>query len=251
MDRLIPFPANHTAPAHAESKRLSVIVPFGPDETEGAWLLDQLRGLRDDVEVLLVHAEGCPLPMVVKHDGVTVRVCASPAGRARQMNAGAQAARGRWLWFVHADSRLCARTLSTLNNFLDNGDAGLGYFDLRYRDGPALAHLNALGANLRARWFGLPFGDQGLLLPAAWFARLGGYDEHVEYGEDHLLVWRARQAGLPLRRLAAPLQSSARKYAEHGWWRITARHLRLTVRQAWPQWRARRCAGASWSGRLG
>jgi hypothetical protein len=164
------------------------------------------------------------------------------------MNRGAHAARGHWLWFVHADSRLDARTLPALDAFIAREEDALAYFDLRYADdGPALTRLNALGANLRARWLGLPFGDQGLVLPAAWFARLGGYDEHVEHGEDHRLVWHARHAGLPLRRFGAPLTSSARKYAEHGWWRTTAKHVRLTVRQAWPQWRG----GSGGTGRLG
>jgi hypothetical protein len=157
------------------------------------------------------------------------------------MNVGAQAARGRWLWFLHADSHLRARTLIALNSFLAPDQPALGYFDLRYRgDGPALAHLNALGANLRARWLGMPFGDQGLVLPAAWFERLGGFDEHVAYGEDHLLVWRARAAGLPLVRIAAPIETSARKYAEQGWARTTLQHVRMTAQQAWPEWRALR-----------
>lgn len=221
--------------------RLSVIVPFGPGETEGAVLLEQLHGLHPDAELVLVCADSHTLPIAAPTEGAAVRVCTSPAGRARQMNVGAEAARGRWLWFVHADSRLHARTLPTLEAFLDDNNDALGYFDLRYRDdGPALTHLNALGANLRARWFGLPFGDQGLVLPATWFMRLGGYDEGAACGEDHLLVWRARHADLPLRHIGAPLESSARKYAEHGWWQTTARHLCLTLRQAWPQWRTSR-----------
>lgn len=226
-----------------EPLELSVIVPFAPEETEGDALLEQLRDLPVGCEVVLVRAgdRSLPQPTATAKGGSPFRETSCLPGRARQMNAGARAARGRWLWFLHADSGLHPRTLPALDAFLAGNNDALGYFDLRYRtDGPALARLNALGANLRARWFGLPFGDQGLVLPAAWFARLGGYDEGADYGEDHLLVWHARHAGLPLRRLAAPLESSARKYAEHGWWRTTARHLRLTVRQAWPQWRALR-----------
>lgn len=220
--------------------RLSVIVPFGPDETEGAALLEQLQALPRDAEIVLARVEGHPLPMKSKADanGVATRVCASPAGRARQMNVGAQAARGSWLWFLHADSCLQSRTLTALDAFLAEDQDALGYFDLRYRDdGPRLAHFNAIGANLRARWFGMPFGDQGFVLPAPWFDRLGGYDENAGYGEDHLLVWRARAVGLPLRRISAPLASSARKYAHQGWGRTTLRNLCLTASQAWPQWR--------------
>lgn len=224
---------------------LSVIVPFALDETDGGELLEQLRALPLGGEVILVRAgdRSLPQPTATGKNEPPFREILSPPGRARQMNTGAQAARGRWLWFLHADSRLHPRTLPALDTFLAGNNDALGYFDLRYRaDGPVLAQLNALGANLRARCFGMPFGDQGLVLPAAWFARLGGYDEGADYGEDHLLVWHARRAGLPLRRLAAPIESSARKYAEHGWWRTTARHLRLTACQAWPQWRALRRA---------
>lgn len=221
--------------------RLSVIVPFAPHESEGDLLLEQLRALPADCEVIAVRAGEPALRTPAKQDNrdPKLREVTAPAGRAQQMNGGAQAARGHWLWFLHADSRLHPRTLPALRAFLAADHDALGYFDLRYADdGPALTRLNTLGANLRARWLGLPFGDQGLVLPAAWFARLGGYDEQAQYGEDHLLVWQARRAGLPLRRLGAPLTSSARKYAREGWLEVTARHWRLTLRQAWPEWRA-------------
>lgn len=224
---------------------LSVIVPFAPDETEGALLLNQLRALPRGAEIVLARVDGCRLPMEPKPDpdGIAIHICASPAGRARQMNIGAQTARGRWLWFLHADSRLQARTLTALVAFLAENQDALGYFDLRYRDdGPRLARLNAIGASLRARWLGMPFGDQGFVLPAVWFKRLGGYDESAAHGEDHLLVWHARMAGLPVQRIGASLSSSARKYAQFGWWPTTLRHLRLTVWQAWPQWRRMRKA---------
>jgi hypothetical protein len=245
MNPLASFPLHAPAQECDTGLRLSVIVPFGPQETEGAVLLDQLRALPWDAEIVLVRVDGYPLPRALSNaeDRDTAHIHLSPPGRARQLNVGAQAARGRWLWFLHADSHLHPRTLPALDAFLAKPEAAVGYFDLRYRgDGPAMAQLNALGANWRARWLKLPFGDQGLVLPAAWFAKLGGYDEHAENGEDHLLVWHARHAGLPLRRLGAPLTSSARKYAEQGWWRTSRRHLWLTLKQAWPEWRALRRA---------
>lgn len=221
--------------------RLSVIVPFAPRESEGGVLLDQLRVLPADCEIITVHADSpaLPLPNPRASRHPALREIHSLPGRARQMNAGAQAARGRWLWFLHADSHLGPRTLAALDTFTRNGSEALGFFDLHYlNDGPPFTRLNAIGANLRARWLGVPFGDQGFVLPAGWFERLGRYDESVACGEDHLLAWQAHAAGLPVRRVGAPLLTSARKYAEHGWWRTTRRHLWLTLCQAWPQWRA-------------
>lgn len=243
MNRLATFSMIPSRSRAERAIRLSVIVPFAHQETEGTILLDQLQVLPRNAEIVLVRVAGVSMPRAL-HDapsGMAARICASPPGRARQMNVGARAAHGHWLWFLHADSRLRAGTLAALQAFVASNRPALGYFGLRYRgDGPALAHLNAWGANLRARWLGMPFGDQGFVLPAAWFERLGGYDENAAYGEDHLLVWRARLAGLPLVRIAASLETSARKYAENGWTRTTLRHAWLTARQAWPAWRALR-----------
>ena len=154
----------------------------------------------------------------------------APRGRAAQQNAGAAATQRPWLWFLHADSRPDEATFAALRDFIARDEAALGWFRLRFDDTqiPAL-RLNAAGANWRSRRLGLPFGDQGLVLPRAMFERLGGFDPSWPYGEDLALVRRARRAGLPLRELPATLTTSARKYAERGWWRTTARHLWLTA----------------------
>ncbi|MGA7964885.1 MAG: TIGR04283 family arsenosugar biosynthesis glycosyltransferase [Gammaproteobacteria bacterium] len=221
-----------------EDRLLSVIVPLAPGETEAGKLLNQLTALPAGSEVIVVRTENCPesrpenWPATLAYREYTQLV-----GRARQLNLGAQIARGHWLWFLHADSRLLEPTLPALQRFITSPDDALGWFDLRFRhDGPRLVMLNAIGANLRAHWLGMPFGDQGLIIPKSRFDTIGGFDENVPYGEDHLLVWAARRAGLPLRPVGAPLQTSARKYTHHGWLNTTVTHWRLTVAQAWPEW---------------
>lgn len=206
---------------------LSLILPFAPDERAGAELLADLAALRPPHEVILAGVQGCAPPLP---EADAIRVGAA-AGRARQLNAGARVARGAWLCFLHADSRLPPAALHALDA-LPQGPDALRYFDLRFCDGPGAMRLNELGAFARSRWLGLPFGDQGLCLPRAWFERLGGFDESLACGEDHALVWAARRAGLPLRPLRAPILTSARKYAERGWLRTTWLHLRLTREQA-------------------
>lgn len=217
---------------------LSVIVPVARREDAWPVLAGQLAGLPAASEVVVVRADRRALPKPSNWPASLRYVQAvSDPGRARQMNLGAQLAHGRWLWFLHADSRLLPRTLPALVRFIERDDDALGWFDLAFHDGPRLARLNACGANLRARWLNLPFGDQGFVLPSRAFAALGGYDENATYGEDHLLVWRTRDAGLPIARIGAPLASSARKYAARGWLTTTVRHWRLTIAQAWPAWR--------------
>ncbi len=216
--------------------RMTVVVPVGPGDRVSPVLHAQFAALPRETEVYVVHAEApddtcAPPPQVSVAPHLQHLIAAR--GRAAQQNAGAAAATREWLWFLHADSQLAPRTLPALAEFLQREVTALGYFDLCFlEDGPALMRLNAFGARLRSRWLGLPFGDQGLVMPRASFERLGGFDTGLSSGEDHDLVWRARRAGVPLRAVGAPLYTSARKYAERGWWTTTAWHLQETWRQA-------------------
>lgn len=216
---------------------LAVVVPIAPGDRISTQLYSQLlSGLPDEVSLHLV----CANPDDIKHQAELLPAStrahwlSAPPGRASQQNAGALAARdSTYLWFLHADSQLHPSTLPTLLRFVSSNIQALGYFDLRFlSDGPALTHINAAGAWLRSRLLHMPFGDQGLILPHAQFAQMGGFDTALMCGEDHDLVWRARRTGLPLQALGAPLYTSARKYARHGWLRTTCEHLLITARQA-------------------
>jgi hypothetical protein len=213
---------------------LSVIVPVGPGDQAWRSLLGDLAVLDHRAEVILVATpadRARPAGKLEPCPETTIRWLEVPAGRARQQNAGAAAARGHALWFLHADSRVPAATMAAALRFA--GRAAVGYCDLRFQaDGPRLVWLNAVGAHIRSRWLGLPFGDQGLILPRDTFEALGGFDESLRAGEDHALIWTARRARIPLVPLRAPVLTSARRYAEQGWWRTTARHVRLTIAQA-------------------
>jgi cellulose synthase/poly-beta-1,6-N-acetylglucosamine synthase-like glycosyltransferase len=219
-------------------QRLSVIIPLGPEETLAAGLLEQLLALPAGSEILLVGADIMASKPTCWPDRLPLYTVSATAGRARQMNAGARTAAGAWLWFLHADTRLTPEALPALARFLDAGEPALGWFRLRFgEDGPALTRLNAWGANIRSGVFGLPFGDQGLVLPATCFAAAGGFDEAATAGEDHLLVWTLRGAGVKLSAIDAALVTSGRKYAKYGWAATTWRHWMATMTQAYAGWR--------------
>lgn len=221
--------------------RLAIVVPAGPGDSAWHGLLPQL-GKAGAQEIALVLAEGEPEPAAALPGHVTV--VRAGAGRALQLNAGATATCADWLWFVHADSRVTAATLDALDRFVATDAEAIGYFDLRFlADGPRLTALNTIGAWLRSRWLGLPFGDQALLMPRRVFEAIGGFDHRHRGGEDHALIWSARRLGVPVLPLRAPIFTSARTYAQRGWWTTTARHLWLTCAQAW---RFSRTAPAPW-----
>ena len=216
-------------------RRLSIVLPIGPGDRAWPPLYATLCEHAAAAEVRLVFAER---DAQIAANETLSDVRYAPAGRAAQQNAGAAASTRPWLWFLHADSRPDAAVFAALRAFIARDEHALAWFRLRFDtdDTPALRRrmrVNAAGANWRSRRFGLPFGDQGLLMPKAIFDELGGFDPGLPCGEDLALVWRAQRADVPLRELPATLTTSARKYVERGWLHTTLRHLRLTATMVW------------------
>lgn len=165
------------------------------------------------------------------------RVIASKAGRGTQLAAGAAAARGDWLLVLHADTRLepgwedaVAAHLAAAEDRSGGGaggacggacGGGAGWFRLRF-DAPGMApRLVAGWANLRARALGLPYGDQGLLLPMSLYRACGGYPD-IPLMEDVVI---ARALRGRLRPLPATVTTSAARYLAEGWLRRGWRNL--------------------------
>ncbi len=216
--------------------RVTVVVPVGPGDAVSPALRAQLGSFPVGAQVVEVLAGAsveklAEMRAMASGRGPRWQVITAARGRALQQNAGARVADGEWLWFLHADSLFGSDALAAVAHFIDTGSAP-GYFELRFLDdGPWLTRLNVVGAWVRSHWFGLPFGDQGLLVPRALFEQVGGFDPGLEHGEDHQLVWRLRRVGAAMRPVGARLFTSARKYAERGWWPTTRWHLVETWRQ--------------------
>jgi len=214
---------------------VSIIIPIGPDEGPSPPVFDALELIPDDWELVVVCCElSDPLnPIQSEHQVVLLQ---SKPGRASQMNTGAEVAAGETLWFLHADSIVSGEMIAALRQVVGDPN-GFYYFQLGFlADGSGPMGINAIGANLRSRILGVPFGDQGFVLTADVFRKLSGYDEYLAYGEDHVLVWQARLAGIKARCLPATLKTSARKYRRHGWLTLTWRYQWLWLRQAFPFW---------------
>ncbi len=202
--------------------RLSLVIPLGPGRTVRPELLALVKQARAaNVQCRLSTTETGQYPGFMDDE----LVIGSP-GRGRQMNrAATRVTDAHWLWFLHADSRPCPQVLPAALALSRISADALCWFRLAYAaDGPWLTRLNAAAANLRSRWLGMPYGDQGLILPQTWFERLGGFREDLERGEDLDLVVRAQKSGLGLRQLDGRITTSARRYAEQGWLKTTWHH---------------------------
>jgi rSAM/selenodomain-associated transferase 2 len=151
-------------------------------------------------------------------------------GRAVQMNAGARAARGDALVFVHADTLLPPAGLAAVARALGDGGVVGGGFRLAYQERhPALA-LIAAWASARSRLTGIHYGDQAMFLRRDLFERLGGFPE-VQLFEDYRLSARLRREGRVIT-LPLAVRTSARRLLHAGIARTALRYAWLKLRHA-------------------
>jgi rSAM/selenodomain-associated transferase 2 len=208
----------------SRSLHLSIVIPaLNAARTLPATLASLQEGQPVIAEILVVDGGSRDgTPAVAAAAGA--RVIAAPRGRGLQLAAGGTRARGEWLLFLHADTRLAAGWSSEVASFLADprNRERAGYFRLRLDDeGRAPRRLERAVA-WRARALGLPYGDQGLLLRRDLYDRLGSF-RALPLMEDVELVRRiGRHRLVPLQAAAV---TSAARYREGGYWRRPLRNL--------------------------
>ena len=136
------------------------------------------------------------------------RVIEAPRGRGCQLAAGAKAARGDWLLFVHADTVLEAGWAAAVEAFLaDAANARrAAVFRFALDDAARAARVLEGLVALRCRLFGLAYGDQGLLIARRFYDTLGGFRPLALMEDVDLVrrIGRRRLAILDARALTSP-----------------------------------------------
>lgn len=146
----------------------------------------------------------------------SARVVAAPPGRGGQLAAGAAAGNAPWLLFLHADTRLEAGAGESIARFVSShaSEDKAGYFRLRFDTADSGARRVERLAAWRCSAFGLPYGDQGLLISRAHYERLGGF-RPLPLMEDVDLVRRIGRSNLVA--LDADALTSPARYQRDGW----------------------------------
>jgi rSAM/selenodomain-associated transferase 2 len=201
-----------------ESPMLSVVVPT----LNAAATLDGcVASVSEADEILVVDGgSGDGTAAVAERRGA--RVLFAPPGRGSQLAAGAAAAKGDWLLFLHADTRLAPGWREAAGRHMERQRGKAACFRFRLDAGEWQARLVEAGVAVRVRWLGLPYGDQGLLVPRRLYDSAGGY-RPLPLMEDVDLVRRI--GGSRLERLAVAATTSAERWRTSGWLRRSGRNL--------------------------
>ena len=159
-------------------------------------------------------------------EAVGAQFVGAPKGRGPQLAAGARAAKGEWLLFLHADTMLEQGWHQEAARFIEEtaraGQPQAAAFRFALDDrGVRPRYLEAM-VSMRCAVLGLAYGDQGLLISRAHYEQLGGFRD-LPLMEDVDLVRRISRRGLCFLRSRAT--TSADRYRREGYFRRMLRNL--------------------------
>jgi rSAM/selenodomain-associated transferase 2 len=193
---------------------ISVVVPALDEARALPALLDRLAALDGRWDIVVCDGgsrDGTP-ELAAAH-AARPKVVRGPRGRGAQMNAGACAARGEALVFLHADTRLPDGAYAELDRALADPAVLGGNFALRFDGGDRFSRVLGAWYALQRR-AGVYYGDSAIWLRRTSFERLGGF-RALPIMEDHDLVRRLECAGRTAC-LRGPAVTSARRWKRLG-----------------------------------
>jgi rSAM/selenodomain-associated transferase 2 len=205
-------------PPGAGRLRVSVVIPFLNEEKALPATLAALAAQDGDFETLAVDGGSSDASRAVLA-AAGVPVIEARRGRGPQMNAGAAAARGDLLLFLHADTLLPAGALRRLTLLAGRGPVW-GGFRHRFSGNDWRLRLISRLTNLRCRITGVVYGDQAMFVSRELFDAAGGFFEAPM--EDIALSERLRRVQ-PAVLLPDPVVTDARKFLRMGVWRSLGR----------------------------
>ncbi len=194
---------------------VSVIIPTWREATEVRDAVEAARLIGDEV---IVSDGGSDDATVNLARAAGARVVAAAKGRGAQLHAGALAAAGDVLLFLHADTRLPPAARRAMLEALESPSIAGGNFFLLFDDPGPLARVFTWLYDLRRRWMRIYYGDSALFVRRNVYQTLGGF-RPLPILEDYELIRRLEktnktayvrqiQASTSTRRFArAPMQT--------------------------------------------
>ncbi len=190
-------------------KRLSIIIPTLNESKNLPLLLSDLSEINTKSEILIIDATSKDKTRDIALINGAKFYKINKNNRGLQLNYGAQKAKGDWLLFIHADSRLKFHWSREIVDILKGESDCIYYFKFKINNESFTFRFLEFFVNLRCFLYKTPYGDQGLLIRKENYKTLGGYKK-IPLMEDFDFISRIRKKYL--RSLKTPIFTSSRKW---------------------------------------
>ena len=205
--------------------KISIIIPT---LNEARYLGETLAKIRQLSPHELIISDGGSnddtLKIAAKY---TQHLIKTPAGRALEMNAGAQAATGDLLLFLHADSYIKLASYKKMLYAMKNPEVIGGAFSLLIDSNRMALQIINQFANLRSKYLGRAYGDQAFFVKKQVFQKMEGFTE-FPICEDLDFYKRLKIMG-PVALLKEEVPTSPRRGANEGIWFTTIRNILIAT----------------------
>ena len=203
---------------------ISVIIPVLNEAEILDQSLSRLTPQLEGHELIVVDGGSTDeTPLIAKRHG---QVISSERGRARQSNAGASAATGDILLFLHADVWLDSGAIKGVEAALAAGYVG-GAFKQRIEGEHPLYRLIERAANFRAKRLRIFYGDSGIFIRRIHFDRIGGFPD-IPIMEEVGFSRKLRRHG-KVTLVEPKIHISARRWQKNGILRTTLTNWLITL----------------------
>ena len=191
---------------------LSIVIPTLNEALHLPLLLSDLNVWPNDFELIIVDGGSIDLTIsIAQIQGVDV-IKSPKKNRGYQLKTGASNARGDWLLFLHADSRLRISWVRSLSQIIQNKKSKnfAWYFDFKIKKDNLEYRFLEIAVALRSLFLQHPYGDQGLLIHKDLYYKTGGYSS-LKIMEDIDLITRITKK-TKLKRIRESIYTDDRKW---------------------------------------
>ena len=210
--------------------RISIIIPTLNESNNLPLLLSDLSEINNISEILIIDSTSTDKTKDIALINGTKFYKLNKNNRGLQLNYGAEKAKGEWLLFIHADSRLKFNWSKKVMDISKRDSNFIYYFKFKVNNKIFTFRFLEFFVNLRCFLFKTPYGDQGLLIGKENFKTYGGY-KTIPLMEDFDFIRRINKRNL--RSLKIPIFTSSRKWDEVNfvWQSLKNWHLRKLMRK--------------------
>ena len=191
--------------------KISIIIPTLNESINLPLLLSDLSEIYNRSEILVIDSTSTDKTKDIALINGARFYKINKNNRGLQLNHGAKKAKGEWLLFIHADSRLKFNWSRKVLDISKRDSNFIYYFNFKVNNKSFTYRFLEFFVNLRCFLFKTPYGDQGLLISKENFKTYGGY-KTIPLMEDFDFISRINKRNL--RSLKIPIFTSSRKWDE-------------------------------------
>lgn len=203
---------------------ICIVIPTLNCADHLSMLLAQLNGAER-----IVVADGGSMDGTIDVAVQNAVIAAGAKGRGQQLALGAShSGEADWLLFIHADNLLPQDWQSSVQQHIASHPNAVGYFRYRANAKGFWPRFMDFWVGMRCQWWGLPYGDQGLLISKSMYDAVGGYPAQSLF-EDVALIdaIKAKFGRTKLRHMKEHMRVDISKYGAEGIWARGRKNLRL------------------------